>query len=312
MQTAQRHPAPSLIEWLQREPHRFEARQAWRLLLRAGLAVRFRNRRSMAFAPSETSALSVHRDGVRLTPAAGGLLGSLGALPYHYTDELATAESVHGARGQASFIDACTQRAYELAFGAHDSATTAKLRIVQQAIAGPGPAAGIRLCYAGLLRCRAQSPTAVQAMLREHLGVPCTVQEFVRMRTALRPGELAALGGPNAALGHCMLGTAVGSRATRVRLRIGPLTRADYLRFLPGCGGMRSLAEIAAQFGCAGLSFEVQLILAADAVSPCVLHAGAGTALCVGQGALLSGRKIGADFAGVRYELSNNEGEFHG
>lgn len=182
MRAAQRKPAASLIRRLLDQPYRFEFVQAIRIL-HAWLAhvlpgvpdtpakyVRFRNRPSLAFPPSQIDALAVETEAsidsdddlssaatagqlrrISVTPAFGGLLGVTGALPLHYTETLLAAQERAAIAGQLEFFDLLSQRANALHFEAwtkthvHHSTDTQGaelLRQMQWALAGVLPRTG--------------------------------------------------------------------------------------------------------------------------------------------------------------------------
>ena len=57
----------------------------------------------------------------------------------------------------------------------------------------------------------------------------------------------------------------------RVRLRLGPLTREQYERFLPSGGGHALLRTLARFFSHDQFDFDVQLVLARGDVPGCVI-----------------------------------------
>ncbi|MGZ3182149.1 MAG: type VI secretion system baseplate subunit TssG [Telluria sp.] len=305
MQATQRQHAAPVIERLLRDPHRFQAAQAWRLLAAAGVAVRFRNYTSMASPASEVAACIQTGDRVELAPASGGLLGALGALPYHYTEDLLASAYASGMRGQTAFVDLLTQRAYALAFEAWPGGCqAARLQQLQQALAG-GCQTAVAVFYAALLRRTARNAAQIGRVLTSYFRAPIVIEEFVRERLALHDDERMALGKGMAALGRCVLGAAVWSRGARARVRIGPLQRPAYDDFLPGRAGAHALARMLAHFGAGTITFEVQLVLDAAAVPPLALHARPAGALGLGQGAVLPGPRDPDAWIGVRYEFTS-------
>jgi type VI secretion system protein ImpH len=117
----------------------------------------------------------------------------------------------------------------------------------------------------------------------------------------LRPEELSILGRQNCILGRGLtLGPRQPLRGRRVRLRIGPMSRADFEYFLPEARGASALAAFLRLFKLDGMAFEVQLVLRAQDVIP--MQLGRGHKL--GHGYTL-GRQVPArDFDGYRYELA--------
>ena len=70
-----------------------------------------------------------------------------------------------------------------------------------------------------------------------------------------------------------VVGDEVWDPQTRVRIRIGPVSRAAFERFLPTGSAYRSLKAFARFFGHDQFDIDVQLILARDEVPGCVLGA---------------------------------------
>ena len=58
-----------------------------------------------------------------------------------------------------------------------------------------------------------------------------------------------------------MIGPRRRTRDQRVRVRIGPLSKADFNRFAPGADGARALRRLLSMFSCAPLQFRVQVVL---------------------------------------------------
>jgi type VI secretion system protein ImpH len=78
--------------------------------------------------------------------------------------------------------------------------------------------------------------------------------------------------GPSTQLGlGAVAGDELWDLQSRVRVRLGPLTRAQYDRFLPGGSAHEQLRALTRFFGNDQLDFEIQLVLARDEVPPCTL-----------------------------------------
>jgi type VI secretion system protein ImpH len=147
------------------------------------------------------------------------------------------------------------------------------------------------LYYAGLLAPRARSATALRQLVSDYFGVPCAIDELVGAWYPLAPGTQCALGADDesAQLGvGSVVGDAVWDHLARVRLRLGPLTRAQYDDFLPGGRAHAALRPLARFFTGDELDVELQLVLLRDEVPACVLGDEAGGAL--GWGCWLSTR----------------------
>jgi len=300
-----------LIARLLAEPQRFEFAQAVRLLLlalgqrgipeRRALArhLRFANSLALAFPPSQIEAAAPDGDGYRLTPGFMSLLGAHGALPLHVTERLLALPADDPDTGAArAFLDMFSTRMLALWYRAWQ-----KYR-VEHLVAGPGDAflplllalAGVpsgAACaahgvadadlgaFAGLLRGRPVSAAVLARILTGHFGVPVRVDEACGAWDALDAAEQSVLGERGSLARTALLGARSWRPDLRVRVRIGPLDRAAYDRFLPGAPGCRALRTLLGLCAVPTLAYDVVLVLRRDEV----------------QGAQLTpgGRRLGLD-----------------
>jgi len=78
--------------------------------------------------------------------------------------------------------------------------------------------------------------------------------------------------GPSNQLGRgAVVGDEMWDQQARVRLRLGPLTRVQYERFLPGGHDHQLLRAIARFFTHDQCDLDLQLVLARDEVRGCIL-----------------------------------------
>ncbi|GJG86583.1 hypothetical protein tb265_17640 [Gemmatimonadetes bacterium T265] len=130
------------------------------------------------------------------------------------------------------------------------------------------------LYYAGLLVPQPRSASALRQLLSEYFGVHTEVEQFVGGWYALAPGTQCALGEDDAStrLGDgAVAGDEVYDQQGRVRVRLGPLTRAQYASFLPTGGARAALGALVRLFAGDALDVELQLVLARDEVPALVL-----------------------------------------
>nr|WP_314547088.1 type VI secretion system baseplate subunit TssG [uncultured Massilia sp.] len=328
-----------VIARLLADPQRFEFFQAVRLLQlwlgEHGVAprqaldghLRFANSVSLAFPASEIERLAVERmpgglPRFLLTPGFMSLLGAHGALPRDVTErilgwqggepdpELAAAPraflDMFSTRMLALFYGAWKKYRVELAAGGPDDAFLPLLL----ALAGlpPGALDGIDgralAPFAGLLGRRPVSAAVLGRILSGHLAVSVRVIEAVGHWDRLLPDERSLLGSPAgrpAALGRsALLGERCWRPDLRVRVRIGPLDRGGFERFLPHGEQARGLRTLLGLFAAPALAYEIALVLRRADVLPLQL-APHGRRLGV-DGWLLDG-PAGADRADLRYEL---------
>ena len=259
--------------------------------------IQFRNSLSLAFPPSEIAALTPVSDHavrdaaslllalraqqlehISIVPAFMGLLGGNGTLPYHYTERIATQEQQDGDQGPRAFLDVLSHRALSLfyqAWSKHrpECMTDAHGQdlFLQKllSLAGVPPSIHTALeaetiaCYAVQARSRTVSPAVMAGVLAEHFGAPFTLEQLIGHWQPMRQEHQTLLGRGNCTLEQdTVLGERLYRADARVRLRIGPLAKADFERFLPGCSGALSLRAMLGMHCGIGMAFEVQLILA--------------------------------------------------
>nr|WP_315189137.1 type VI secretion system baseplate subunit TssG [uncultured Albidiferax sp.] len=246
---------------------------------------------------------------LRLTPSFMGFLGSNGTLPSHYTERIAAHQFLEKDEGPRAFLDTFSQRALALFYGAwrkyrlelqydHSATGTDKDHFLplllslaglghkslhnrlhaQGAGDAGGPASDGVLDaslghFAVALRQRPVSAALMQRVLADHFAVPLAIEQFVGCWYDVPPLHQTRLGSTNAVLGKAaMVGKRVWQRDLRVRLRIGPLVRKDFLLFLPGAGAACALKKVLTMFTGVCLEYEVQLILLASEVVGASLH----------------------------------------
>ncbi|MDP3673214.1 MAG: type VI secretion system baseplate subunit TssG [Telluria sp.] len=226
---------------------------------------------------------------ISITPAFIGMLGAAGVLPLHYTEDIAAREQANKDEGVRSFFDACSSRSVALFHQAWahyrvESRLNAQgedgFLPLQLALAGGMPPAmgkdspdesdlheAVAGHYAAVLRHRPASASVIAGVLAEYFGVPVAFEPFVGCWVTMPPEDQSRLGGVNAELGRgATLGARYWRRDLRVRLRIGPLMKVAYERFLPGGDAATALAAMLAMFATAPLLYEVQLVLCAQDV----------------------------------------------
>ena len=120
--------------------------------------------------------------------------------------------------------------------------------------------------FTGHLARGARNPEGLIAILSAFFEVPVQVQEFVGSWLELEPDDQWRLGAM-AGLGRSTsIGQKVWTRGAKFRLRIGPLSRADYERLLPGGASLDRLQAIVRNYVGDELDWDIDLILAGDEV----------------------------------------------
>lgn len=296
MRDTKRQPSLSLIDQLLAEPQRFEFFHAVRLLEQwqresprnEAVKLRFRNRLSLAFPPSEIAALEVTPGEIAITPAFMGLLGSTGAMPHHYTERIAAYEQSEDDDGPRAFFDMLSDRSLAMfcqARATHrpecmregDGADGFLAKLLSLSGAQPAPDGVIAretfARYAIQARGRTVSPASMAGMLTEYFGVPFQVEALVGIWQKVPMAQQAQLGAANCSLSEgVLLGGRVHRCDTRARIRIGPLDKAGFERFLPHSEGAAVLEAMLGMYCMVGMTFEVRLVLRAADVRGFSLH----------------------------------------
>jgi type VI secretion system protein ImpH len=293
--------------------------------------LRFPNDASFRFPPGQIAALE--REAApgsaaprfRLTPTFMGLLGAHGALPWHDTERIVAHEGRTGDAAARAFLDIFSTRLLALFYEAWtkyrldhlagrppDASPPRPLPLLPMLLAlagiGPGiPHDGVGEAtlglHAGLLRGGPLSAAMLARLLAGRLRVPVTVAPGAGHWDRLAPPERTALAGANATLGGtALLGERCWRPDLRVRVRLGPLTRAQFERFLPGAPGARTLNTLLGLFGAATLSYEIELGLRRGELAPLRLGEG-GAPARLGLDSYLLIRPSTVDRADLRYLL---------
>lgn len=285
-----------MITDLLAQPQRYEFFQAVRLLLRwldqqgigpeqaLGGAIRFRNSVGLGFPPSEIEAIDPgtgDMQAITITPAMIGLLGTMGALPLHYTERFAAWALRNRDDGPRAFLDLFSSRQVALFYRAWCkyrvrqplAAGVDRFRPLLLALAGVAPGyqdvagADAMARFAAPLRSRVVSADLIAGVLGACFGVPVRVEQFTGRWDVLEPGQRTRL-----AQGNCVLGAGAtaGARLLRpelgIRIRLGPVSAAEFARFLPEQEGSRALAALLARFAIDVPFRELQVVLRREAI----------------------------------------------
>jgi type VI secretion system protein ImpH len=300
-----RHEArQELLRQLTDEPHKFGFFQAVRLLENAhpGLPrigtslrlrddpIRFGQSPSLSFAPATLARFSPGVDGAppTLRQRFFGLFGANGPLPLHLT-EFARERSrrTPSDRALVRFLDMFHHRLLSLFYRAWAEArpTVSMDRPDNDpfsrwvaSVAGYGQPSlagrdsipdGARLAAAGILGRSVHGAEGLERILNDFFRVPVAVHQWQPHWMRLPEEARSRIGLRNApvALGeNAVVGAQVWDCQTRFRVEIGPLTLAEYQRFLPGGESMQRLHDWVLNFIGYELSCEMHLVLKRDEV----------------------------------------------
>lgn len=219
--------------------------------------IRLGQQPSLRFAPTELATIEPGAEGrpPRLLVYFLGLLGPNGPLPLHLTEYARERKRHAGDPTLARFLDLFNHRMLSLLYRAWGQAQPAvsfdrpaedRFGTYVGSLTGTSmPACRDRDAmpdltkrrYAGHLACQRRHPDGLVAILRDWLGLPAHLEEFVGRWLELPADCLLRLGSSpeRAALGRtATLGGRVWDHQTKFRLRIGPLSRRQYEGLLPG------------------------------------------------------------------------------
>ncbi len=259
-------------------------------------AIRFATAQSLAFPSSEIQNLE------RITSKAGnsqwhmllnliGLSGSMGVLPYHYT-ELILERQKHKDENLEQFLNLFNHRTASLLFQA-----SVKYRLPLQyerndlqrsnrkqpssqtqvllSLIGLGDNSLCNrqytrdeslLYFGGLLNQKIRTPSNLKQILRRHFNIPVEVNQFVGqwremiddVRTRLPDIELPT--GCNARLGRsAMLGKSGWFSQGKIRIVLGPLNNKQLRKFAPGSISLTALSELVRMY--VGMEYDYDFII---------------------------------------------------
>lgn len=303
-----------------------------------GESVRFRNSLRMGFAPSQVDALSSQyrkaADGtktdevesVEITPSFIGLLGINGTLPIHYTEQVIRQLRVRRDDSGRAFFDLFANRSIAQFYGAwkkyrlpmhyESDRKNGFLPLVlalsgvgfkalrQRLSASPGAFEDESIArFAGLLRQRPMSAEALRRLLAAYFRETVAVEQFVGQWYTVPREQRFVLGGANALLGgNALLGERIWQRNLRLRLRIGSLTHARYIAFLPKGDLSGALSKLLALATGTQFEYEINPVLRAADVRPASL---ASDGCRLGYDAFLVTRASPVDRAEASYPNSS-------
>ena len=313
--TAARYEArKELLRQLQEEPHKFGFFQAVRLLENAhpGLPrigtslrlrddpIRFAQSPSLSFAPS-TLARFIPADGDSppvLHQRFFGLFGANGPLPLHLTEYARErARRMPSDRALVRFLDMFHHRLLSLLYRAWAEASPAvsldrpdndPFSRWVGSIAGYGQSTltardsvpdGARLAVAGILGRSVKGAEGLERILNDFFRVPVRVHQWEPHWMRLPEDALSRIGLRHAPVGlgqNAVAGAKVWDCQNRFRIEIGPLTLAQYKRFLPGGESLRRLKDWVLNYVGYEVSCEMHLVLKKDEVPEVQIGAAGG------------------------------------
>lgn len=234
----------------------------------------------LSFAPAPLASFDTRGPYPRLQVRLFGLFGPNGPLPTHLT-EFARERLYHAGDATFSrFVDLFHHRFIALFYRAwaqaqphvnHDRPGQDRFRVYVGAFVGMAPAAcrerdrvsdWANLFHVGQMVRGVRNAEGLGQILEHYFRVPVAIEQFVGHWLRLREGERTRLGWANATLGSAtVIGARIWDRQHKFRIRVGPLTLAEYESFLPGGTRVRELLDWVRMYLCFELDWDVQLVL---------------------------------------------------
>jgi type VI secretion system protein ImpH len=301
-------------------------------------AARFRAHQSLVFpsaavleAQAATAAAEAGEFGhpPELTVGFMGLTGPSGVLPQHYTELMIRSVREKGF-ALRDFFDVFNHRlislfhrawekyrlpaTFERSAPAEDPVTSCLMALVgldtphhRRRLAADDEAI---VHYSGHYAHWPRSAAALESLLSDFFERLVRVEQFTGRWTWLAPDELTAMptrGRPEGAFAQLGVSAVVGERVWDVqgsfRMRIGPLTYAQFASFMPGSRDLDQLADLTRLFVGAAFGFDVQLTLAKEEVPYLQLAEGATYAPRLGWNTWLKHREHRHDVSDAVFVL---------
>jgi type VI secretion system protein ImpH len=296
-----------VADLLEREPFRFDFFQAVRLLERLAPerkpvgrfvkpsteSARFSAHPALPFPASEIQDIERPEGGpAKVSVNFMGLNGPLGVLPLAYS-ELIVDRVRQKDTAARDFLDLFNHRIISLFYqawekhrfavayerGELDRFSRHLLDLIGAGTEGLQDRQAVDdqslMYYSGLLGLNTRSAAALEQILADYFGVQIEVQQFVGAWHSMDDANRCRVGeesGPSEQLGWgAVVGDEIWDQQSRIRLRLGPLTFAEYRDFLPQGESWRELRAITRFFTRDEFDVEVQFVLKREEVPPCEL-----------------------------------------
>jgi type VI secretion system protein ImpH len=294
-----------LFEALRHEPHAFHFFEALRRLEchyrdrpRLGQAtrlsddpVRLTQEPSMAFAPATLAGFDPGDEShpPHLAEYFLGLFGPQGPLPLHLTEYAYERKRSYGDRTFSRFADVFHHRMLSLFYRAWANAQPTvsfdrperdRFNTYIGAAFGLGmPSLWRRdaapdlakFHYAGRLACQTHNAEGLQALLGDFFHLPVTIENFVGHWLPLAESSQCRLG-ETPATGSLGMTAVIGERVWdgqyKFRIVIGPMSLAEFRRFLPGSASLSRLVAWVRNYLGDELLWDVNLVLRKEEAPP--------------------------------------------
>lgn len=307
----------SVVEALIEQPTAFEFIQATRLLRHAehpsnknegywAKKFKFHSSLNLNFPNAEIETLKLDGEYVYLTNLVIGLTGIQGTLPYSYTNKIKQSprlqrnETVHflglfNHKLTAQYVDASL--AYHLPVRYEIEQENHYLDILH-ALNGyvssqhDQPQLDDYFAeFSGLMQGQNNTAHALKTMLSCIFKQTFNIKEFIEEKFNLAHEQRTTLGGINASLLgiNTFCGESMRQIGGKIEIEVGPLSHAEYLKFLPEQTNSKKLKQLLTTWVSPTLLIDLRIILRKEEIKPTCL----GSKLSVGlsQGAFLMPKK---------------------
>jgi type VI secretion system protein ImpH len=270
--------------------------------------VRLAQEAELAFPPTTVVAFEPPSNDLpgRLVNRFFGLFGPNGPLPLHLTEYARDRQRNHHDPTLIAFADMFTHRMFGLLYRAWASAEPApsfdrsnndpfgdKLAALAghrgRDLSGRDPMPDLaKRQFTGHLGLATRNPQGLVSIVSAFFRAPVAMQDFVGTWLELVPQDRWRLGARIGLGLETSLGRRVWSRASKFRLRLGPLSLDDYKRMLPGGTSLPRLEAIVRNYLGDVFAWDLNLVLRGDQVPKAILGQNAllGHVCWVGERAL--------------------------
>src|SRR5215510_7265991 len=248
----------------------------------------------LSFAPAPLASFEARNGGApRLQVRLFGLFGPNGPLPLHMTEYVRERLRLANDPTLSRFFDIFNHRFLALFYRAwaqaqphvsRDRPTADRFTVYVGSLLGMAPRASrdrdalpdlAKFFHVGTLIRQARNAEGLTHILEHFFHVRVRLEEFVGHWMHLKVAERSALGSEGAALGAgAVLGSRVWDRQHKFRVRLGPLTLAQYEDFLPGRSTLRKLVDWVRMYLSFELDWDVRLVLERSEVPKLTLGGG--------------------------------------
>jgi len=245
---------------------------------------------SPLFAPREVAELGIRRGRLHVSLFGLGLFGPNGPLPLYLTEEAHARRHLYHDRTLSDFLDMFHHRWLSLMYRAWANGQSAAgldrpdderfsryIACLSGLGAGDAHTGGLEhhalLSGAGKLIGQVRTPEGLESVLGHYWGLPFKIEEYVFHWLKLEPEERSRLGrAPHAALGlTAVLGSHVPDRQSMFVVWLGPLSLADYIKFLPSGPELPKLVAWVREFVGLELEWVLHLSLRPEETPRCSL-----------------------------------------